>query len=108
MPIAAHIQPALRDAHRCLRELYADRLLCVVLYGSQARGDAHANSDVDVLVVLRNPFELYSETKRLVLLALDLFDRYGHHVSFQPFTEEDYRNPASSFMETVRAEGIEL
>jgi hypothetical protein len=35
-----------------LRELYGERLHDVVLFGSQARGDAHPESDIDLLVVL--------------------------------------------------------
>jgi predicted nucleotidyltransferase len=36
-----------------LAEIYGDRLAGLVLYGSQARGDAREDSDVDVAVVLR-------------------------------------------------------
>lgn len=45
------------------RDLFGDRLLAVVAYGSWARGDDHRESDVDLLVVLdpRSPItrELY-------------------------------------------------
>ena len=33
--------------------LYPDEVLSITLYGSQARGDAKAESDIDVLVVVR-------------------------------------------------------
>ncbi len=61
----AHIQrkqrPDLRPNERAglttfverLRQRYGDELLRVVLFGSKARGDFDAESDVDVLVVLR-------------------------------------------------------
>ena len=39
---------------RRVGEEFADRLQQVVLYGSRARGDAHHESDIDVLVVLRD------------------------------------------------------
>jgi len=35
-----------------LRELYGSRLKDVLLFGSWARGDAHPESDIDLLVVL--------------------------------------------------------
>ena len=35
------------------RELYGDRLVKILLYGSQARGDATRWSDIDLLVVLK-------------------------------------------------------
>lgn len=102
------VRQALAEARRRLEALYGDRLVRLVLYGSQARGDARPESDVDVLVILQGPFELYSETKHLARLALDLFDRYGLNISFQPFTEADFRNPASSFMQNVRMDGVEI
>ena len=33
--------------------LYPDEVLSITLYGSQARGDAKSESDIDVLVVVR-------------------------------------------------------
>ena len=101
-------QPILAEAHSALAELYGDRLVRVILYGSQARGDATPESDIDVLVVLCGDFDLYAETKRLVQLSIGLFDRYGQDVSFQPFTEASYQNPDSSFMRNVQREGILL
>lgn len=42
-----------QEVKQVLTELYGDRLDRVILYGSYARGDFHAESDVDYLVVLR-------------------------------------------------------
>ena len=49
-----------------LRERFGERLCEVVLFGSRARGDAHEDSDVDVLVVI----EGLSEQERLAVLDL--------------------------------------
>ena len=47
------VERVLQDFVRRVREAYGDRLVHVILYGSYARGDQRAHSDLDVLVVLR-------------------------------------------------------
>jgi predicted nucleotidyltransferase len=46
------LQAALRDFRRRLAAIFGDAVADVRLFGSHARGDAHEESDVDVLVVL--------------------------------------------------------
>lgn len=41
-----------RVATQRLKDAYADRLVDVVIFGSWVRGEAHEESDVDLLVVL--------------------------------------------------------
>lgn len=48
-----------------LKALYGDRLVDVVLYGSRARGDAHDESDLDLMVVLEDPVDRWKERRRI-------------------------------------------
>lgn len=100
------VQAALRDAAAALRELYGERLRHMVLFGSQARGDAHAESDVDVLVVLREPFRLYDEVKQVVDVELMLLDCYGVMFSFIVLPESRYHAAHHPLMMNVRQEGV--
>ena len=102
------VRAALDDACRRLDDLYGDQLARVILYGSQARGDAREDSDVDVLVILRGSFDLYAEVKRLVRLQTELLDQYGELVTFQPFEIEVYDDLTRPLMMNVHAEGVEL
>ena len=106
--MTASLRIALAEARQRLAALYGERLRRVVLFGSQARGDARPESDVDVLVVLEGPFNLYEETKRLAWLGIDLFERYRLDFSFKPYAETDYEDVRRPFMRNVHSEGVEL
>jgi hypothetical protein len=54
-----------RDVARDLRRLYVDRLKNVLLFGSWARGDAHPESDIDLLVVLDRVDSVWDELRRM-------------------------------------------
>ncbi|HEX9270536.1 MAG TPA: UPF0158 family protein, partial [Candidatus Limnocylindria bacterium] len=48
-----------------LRGLYGKRLREVILFGSWARGDAHPESDIDLLIVLDRVDEMWREYERM-------------------------------------------
>jgi predicted nucleotidyltransferase len=49
-----YIVKELRDR---MTETYRDRLIALILFGSQARGDANPDSDIDILVVLKDDID---------------------------------------------------
>ena len=53
MDVDNTMDPILNDSARPWRSSYGSRLDRVVLFGSRARGDAHADSDYDVAVFLK-------------------------------------------------------
>ena len=44
-----------------LKELYGDRLVKLILFGSHARGEANLDSDIDLLAVLKSPVSQVQE-----------------------------------------------
>jgi len=56
-----------------LQREYCTELISVVLYGSVARGDARKDSDIDIIIVLRDaPVEYYKRTERVWRVLIEL------------------------------------
>lgn len=86
--------------------IYGDRLVSLVLFGSQARGDAEPDSDIDVMVVLRGAVSASTELDRT-----DKFiDRLclKHDVLLSPVyvSEDRYSHDGTPLLLNARREGV--
>ena len=101
------IERILNEIKRYLEERYGDKIKEVILYGSQARGDAREDSDVDVLVVVDDSIDVWDTLDYLgPLLGKFLTD--GFVVTTIIVKENDWLNYPSEFFENVREEGIKI
>jgi predicted nucleotidyltransferase len=90
---------------RLKRELIPDERL--ILFGSQARGDARPDSDWDLLLLLtgeNSNKDLEDTIYRFVLMGWD----YGTYLSIKAYTEKDWISHSSMLRYNIEKEGIEI
>jgi uncharacterized protein len=101
------VRTILAELRTLLACCYGERLKRLVLFGSQARGDAEPGSDIDVLVVLAGPVDATEEEKRTGDMLYDLM--CAHHyilISCIFMDEERFAKERSPLLLNVRREGV--
>lgn len=106
--IPSDLQQTLRWAAEKLREIYGARLKHLILFGSQARGEARPDSDVDLLVVLEGPIRSYEEAKRTSRVAIRAAAYRDTALSFVHMSEEQFADDRRPLVWSVREDGIDL
>ncbi len=96
----------LTEVKRIAQTLYGARMVAVVLFGSCARGDAVAGSDIDVLLVLHGPVYPGEEIARMGPLTAALSLQHDVVVSCVFISADRYRTEQSPLLMNIRREGI--
>lgn len=92
-----------------LRERFDGRVQAVVLFGSRARGEAEPESDMDVVVVLRE-VDL-AASKGVRHLAVEVWLRHGIYVSTRVWSQAHWRRLEqlqTLLYQNIRRDGIDL
>jgi hypothetical protein len=88
-----------------LRTLYGRRLRRVLLFGSWARGDAHPESDIDLLVVLDRVESPWQELRRMDEILWRHSYRSDAVMSAVPAGEDELGEAAPPLLIRAQAEG---
>ena len=102
------VSAILKELRSRFEALYGPRLVRMVLYGSQARGDAESGSDIDVLVVLKGPVSPGEEIARTSDIIASLSLQYNVVLSRAFVSVERFEREQSPLLMNVRREGIAL
>ena len=102
------IQPTLHELKLGLKELYGDRFVRLILFGSHARGEANPDSDIDLLIVLKNNISQFQEILNMSDLRVRMILEHDELVSIIPMSEEDFNKRDVALLRNIRKEGIEL
>jgi len=106
--MSERLRTILAELRRRLEALYGPRLVQLMLYGSQARGDAEPGSDIDVLVVLKGPVSPGKEIDRTIEIVSGLSLEYDEAICCVFVPEDRYQTERSPLLINVRREGVGL
>ena len=94
-----------------LKGIYGKHLKVVILYGSYARGDYRADSDIDIMILTTLTDEEIKKTEPMLFdLAFDFQMDYGGDISVVVKNKDqfEYWLGALPFYNNVKKEGIVL
>jgi predicted nucleotidyltransferase len=94
-----------RAAAQKLKDAYGERLVDVMFFGSWVRGEAHEESDVDLLVVLDRLLDRAAERNRMVDILFDLEADSRRAIQAFPVARADARDNPQTFVATALQEG---
>ena len=108
-PLALHPDERvwLDEYRQALNERHPGVVVRMVVYGSKARGDAHEDSDIDVLLIVRN--EAVGLKRRLRRIGYRLSATSYAVPSILAYTQEEwtsYANLGSAFHEAVERDAV--
>lgn len=102
----SNLKQILNEYRQRLSEILGDELDSVLLYGSQARGEAGAGSDVDVLCIMKTPFEYGDLISRTSLATAEISLTHDVVISRVFVTRDAYAFEDSPFLMNVRKEQV--
>src|SRR6185295_16614568 len=96
MPSASNRRPALLEFVRRVRDSLATNVIDMRLFGSEARGDATPESDLDVLIVVQPDEDRVPLEDRLIDIAFDVNLEFNVYISPRVVTAAILAHPVWS------------
>jgi predicted nucleotidyltransferase len=90
---------------RILEGYYGDRFQGLVLYGSIAREQGDPSSDIDLLVLLSQPFDFFRELRQIVDLLYEVQLESDQLISAKPAAVDTFSRGELQLYRNARREG---
>ncbi len=104
--MATSLGEVLCEVKQALNETLGEQLVAVRLYGSYARGEERADSDIDLLVLVRQIDDYIELIRRTSIQVADISLRYDVVVSRTFAVAQDYQKQQTPFFLNVRRESV--
>ncbi len=100
---------AIEVAKKCkvaLEHHYGYQLKGLLLYGSEARHQADAMSDIDLLVLLSSPVDYFSEIRRVIDVLYPIQLESEQLISAKPVFLHDFERGSLQLYRNAKREGV--
>jgi uncharacterized protein len=104
--VKAKIRNILNELQTALKPIYKDRLVKLILFGSQARMDAESGSDIDVMVILKGRVNPGEEIRRIGRITSALSLKHDAVISCTFISEDRFDTEKSPLLMNARREGV--
>jgi len=92
-----------------LQQAFGARFRKLILYGSEARGEATQQSDIDLLLLVDGPVDLLADIERSVRAVQPLqFELLDHPIHVNPTSEDVYERAEYAIYRNARKDAVEL
>jgi uncharacterized protein len=103
-----HASQTVRKCRIALQGHYGSRFGGLILYGSVARKQAGPTSDIDLLVLLNQPFDYFRELRQIVDLLYPIQLESDRLISALPAAADEFEQGRLSLYRNAQREGIRL
>ena len=93
---------------KILENHYGDRLAGLVLYGSLARDEGDESSDIDLLVLLKKPFDHFHEMRTIIDLLDPVQLESDRLISAKPAAEDEFEAGSINLYRNAKRDGVSV
>ena len=102
------MQSIMEQCKQVLEEHYGSRFAGLILYGSMARNQTDASSDMDLLVLLHKPFDYFQELRTIVDLLYPLQMESERLISAKPASVDEFEAGGLQLYRNAKREGVSV
>lgn len=96
---------ALRSIKEAIAEVSGSRFKGVILYGSEVRGSATEESDIDLLALLDGPIETWKDTRAIAGAIYPMQLRLNRLIHVTPADAREFEKAEFALYRNVKREG---
>ena len=98
----------LKEVKVRLKEVFQDRFQGAILYGSEVRGEAGEDSDIDLLVLLEGPIVLHCDLLTIIRALYPLQLELVRQIDVTPVDINDFEAGEYALYRNARNEGLRV